>query len=288
MAQSRAYVFTINNPTDADTQLMGTATARGASYLVYGREVGESGTPHYQGYVEFPRKVRPRRVRDIVGARAHTEPRRGSQAQAIAYAKKDGDFSEYGEPYSQGKRVDLEGFVARIKGGDSLRDVALENPETFCRYKNGLERIAHWLGDDVPRQPPKCFFIWGEPGTGKSKWAHEQDPSSTWVYGGSGWFDGYVGQRVAIFDDFSDDNSRSGGINYSLFLKLLDRYKLSVPIKGGFTNWRPEVIIFTANRSLSDFYCLHSGYNRGAVERRFHHVQFVDQLGQLDGLSIDQ
>lgn len=284
--QKKAWCFTLNNYTDNDEQYLAACTTRGCTYLIYGREVGESGTPHLQGYIEMATKSTRGRVGGVIGARAHLEPRRGSQSQAIDYCKKDGDFVEFGSPCQQGKRTDLEGYVARLKGGESLRDLALEDPVTFCRYKNGLERIAHWLGDDVPREPPKCYFIWGEPGTGKSRWAHDVDPDSTWIYGGAGWFDGYSGQRVAIFDDFDDDNQR-GGIGYGLFLKLLDRYKLSVPIKGGFVNWRPEIIIFTANRSLDEFYFTNTGYNGNAVRRRFHHVQRVSNLGELDGLRIN-
>ena len=66
MSLAKRWCFTINNPTDEESFLLSiwgeSIEADGeqsdASYLVFGREVGESGTPHLQGYVELRTKKR--------------------------------------------------------------------------------------------------------------------------------------------------------------------------------------------------------------------------------------
>ena len=47
--QSCNWVFTINNPTWEDDPLKWS----GVKYLVFQKERGESGTDHFQGYVQF-------------------------------------------------------------------------------------------------------------------------------------------------------------------------------------------------------------------------------------------
>lgn len=286
--QARFWCFTLNNYSDAELQRYSELTLLpgGPNYLLFGREVGESGTPHLQGYIEFPSKKGFGAVKALLGERVHLEKRRGSQQEATDYCRKsDPAPMEFGTPTvsNQGRRSDLGQLVDELKGGASLKDVALANPELYCKYRNGLRDIANMVASEQEKRVPRNVFIWGTPGTGKSRWAHGLKPESTWIYGGSGWFDGYSGQDVAIFDDFNDDATRSGGIPLGTFLKLLDRYPLQVPIKGGFVNWNPEIIIFTANRDLSEFYQCHPGHDGGAILRRFPFRKFVNRLGQLDG-----
>lgn len=65
---------------------------------VLGREVGESGTPHIQGYVKFFKKERPKSVID--SDQIHWEKCRNI-ANAIAYCQKDGDYEILGLPRPQ-------------------------------------------------------------------------------------------------------------------------------------------------------------------------------------------
>ena len=63
-------------------------------YLVYGREIGESLTPHLQGTIAFECNKRLSGVRKLV-PRAHWEPTRRLQ-ESVAYCKKDGNVYESG------------------------------------------------------------------------------------------------------------------------------------------------------------------------------------------------
>ena len=84
----------MNNYSEVEFELLLKVQSK---YLVVGKEVGESGTPHLQGYVEFENARTLGGVKKLIGDRAHLEIRRGSAKQASEYCKKDGDFIEIGE-----------------------------------------------------------------------------------------------------------------------------------------------------------------------------------------------
>jgi len=79
-------MFTINNPTQDDCPSLDSWTR--SAFIVFQKEVGENGTPHYQGYVEFDRPVRLGHVQRC-NVRAHWEIRKGSHDQAVQYCTKE-------------------------------------------------------------------------------------------------------------------------------------------------------------------------------------------------------
>lgn len=284
----RAWCWTLNNPAEDDEEKIRRLWEGGyVTYVLFGREVSESGTPHLQGYLELPKKRTLGGLKRLIGDRPHLEPRRGTQQEAMEYCKKDGNFVEFGNPDAQGERTDLKKIVARLQAGVKLRDIAIEEPSIYCRYRNGLRDISEWIsGPD--REPPTCIFLGGAPGSGKSYWSYNLNPESCWSYPGDGWFDGYCGQLVAIFDDFADDlQDGANKITYSKFLQITDRYPIRVPIKGGFTWWKPRIIVLTSNRAFDELYCSFRGYNRGAVARRFKCVRWIESRVDLEDFPIN-
>lgn len=139
MSRSRAWCFTLNNYTDEEyTRVCDTL----CKYIIVGKEVGESGTPHLQGYIEFDNPRMMNGVKAELGCdRIHLEKRLGTAKQASDYCKKDGNFVEYGVMTQQGARNDLKEVASRIASGVQLDDIALEDPVTFCKYRNGLRDI---------------------------------------------------------------------------------------------------------------------------------------------------
>ena len=119
-SQAKRWVFTLNNPTDEEQNSLYTlgesiaadGDERLVTYLIFGDEVGEGGTPHLQGYLCLPTKKRLTYVKGLPGfERCHLEVSRGSHKQASDYCKKDGSYHEWGEgPPSFGSGAQFEQF----------------------------------------------------------------------------------------------------------------------------------------------------------------------------------
>ena len=149
--QAKGFCFTINNFTEDDEQeVANLAEDERVAYLIYGREEGEQGTPHLQGFVYFHNKIRWSTVHLLL-PRAHLEQTRGTPEQNITYCSKDGDFEEFGErPVSnQGRRSDLDrilewldAFIESNGRAPTEREVARDQPGAFLRYRNFMQLCA--------------------------------------------------------------------------------------------------------------------------------------------------
>ena len=97
---ARNWCFTINNYTDLpqfDPDSM--------CYLTFGREVAPStGTPHLQGYVQFNSRQYLTYLRSVISDRGRYTIAEGSPEDNRRYCQKDGDFEEFGELRTRGKK----------------------------------------------------------------------------------------------------------------------------------------------------------------------------------------
>lgn len=88
---AKYWCFTWNNyPEDGVKQCEKVFSANSAKFII-GEEVGESGTPHLQGYVECARKMRWSEFK--LDKSIHWEIRRGNTEQNVKYCSKDGKFT---------------------------------------------------------------------------------------------------------------------------------------------------------------------------------------------------
>lgn len=146
-SRSQYWCFTLNNYTDLDLSLLAQQYDNGTySYLVYGKETGESGTRHLQGYFELPKRLRFNQVKALMPT-AHIEKRRGTAQEASDYCQKDGDFVQFGtiSKPQQGRRKDLERVTALIKEGATIKEIATEEPEAFIKYHKGISILKDLL-----------------------------------------------------------------------------------------------------------------------------------------------
>lgn len=244
---ARCWCFTINNPEETQEQV--SEKLQHARYAVFQKEVGEKDeTTHWQGYVEFGKVKRLSACKKIF-PRAHWEQRRGSRDQARDYCMKSD--SRVAGPYEQGdweihpgKRNDIIAVRDAIRSGMSRRELIENFPNEIVHYPKGIQ-ILYDMETPHREEPPEVHLLYGPSGCGKTRMAHDEatDLWSTPI-GGHGWFDGYDGHEDALFDDFAGAASKW---RLDDFLRLLDRYSLKVPIKGGFASWRPRRIWITTN-----------------------------------------
>jgi Putative viral replication protein len=148
MSRAKNWCFTLNNYTDQDVDRI-MSLESDVDYLIIGKEVGESGTPHLQGFVSFKSRVRRTTAIQRIG-QAHFTVCRNIE-NSVNYCKKDGDFMELGElPRGSGCRSDLELFKAAVCDGEHdmcrLRDAFSEVVAKYPKFCND------YVNDKLPRK----------------------------------------------------------------------------------------------------------------------------------------
>lgn len=271
----RNICFTVNNYHESDFERLIDCDDFG--YIVIGREVGESGTPHLQGYCELIKRTSFTSARRFFPAGTHIEGRKGTQAQAIKYCKKDGIFRERGEPRAQGRRHDLELIRSEIDAGASELDIATDHFNSWCRYRKSFDAYRCLLLSKSIPDSRVTHFWYGSTGTGKSRLAADTYPDAYWHSTGK-WFQDYRGQEVVIFDDL-----RPGVFTIGELLRLTDPHPkpIRVEFKGGSCFWCASVIIITTNTPLDEWFTADNS-DVDAFRRRVRVKRFSDirELGQ--------
>lgn len=146
MPQVTRWCFTLNNYTDEDQERL-RRLSETVKYLIFGREVGEAGTSHLQGFVVFHTSTRLATAKAAISDRAHLECARGTTQQAADYCKKEDDFEEFGQlPAPQGKTCrfdDLKKWVLEQPAKPTASRVAQEFPSLYLQYGRVMEWIDH-------------------------------------------------------------------------------------------------------------------------------------------------
>lgn len=153
MSRAKHWCFTLNNYTDEDVDRI-IENSEYYAYIVFGKEVGESGTPHLQGFVSFPERVRRNHCIERIGQAHFTVAR--SVDDSIKYCKKDGDFIEIGvKPVSQGQRNDLEAFkVAVAQGCQDMKKLRNDFSDVVAKYPKFCQ---DYVQDHAPRKLVEAF-----------------------------------------------------------------------------------------------------------------------------------
>lgn len=257
--QSQNWMFTINNPRPQDEPNAFITTDMYA-YLCYQPEIGENGTPHFQGYVRFQKRWSFRQVKKLHSL-AHWEIRKGSHEQAVAYCTKTATRVQGQAPiilgdYSEGKghRQDLVDLKETIDTGAPIKVVADAHFGTFLKYSRGImayrllrSKVRNWI--------PDVTVIYGPTGTGKSRaaraYAGEEDTYWYFPQEGQKWWDGYDGESTVIIDEFYPGAQKW---RHSDVLRLFDSTPLFVQIKGGSIPMLARHFIITSNSAPDEWY----------------------------------
>lgn len=149
---ARDWCFTINNPEFAIHEKDFPASVK---YCVWQFEIGENGTMHFQGFIQFFGQQRLSALKKIFPT-AHFEKRRGTAEQARDYCMKEDsriegpwEFGEFAG--GQGKRTDLDSAAELVKQ-KGARAVAEEMPTVYLKFHRGLHALEQAL--EKPRPDP--------------------------------------------------------------------------------------------------------------------------------------
>ncbi len=242
----RRWCFTVNNYCDADINAITEhANLEKIHFAVVGKEVGESGTPHLQGFINFKRTCRLAALKKILPT-AHFEPVKGTDQDNDEYCSKDQDLLlRIGEPSRPGKRNDLlEGIQCAKKGG--MDALWREHPATYVRYYRGIE---NGLQRDIPRRRVKTevLVLVGPPGCGKSHYAEQLYPNAYYKDRGE-WWCNYQQEEAVIMDEFY------GWIRHSTMLRLMNSQPMQVQSKGGNLVFNSKHIVICSNKHVDKWY----------------------------------
>lgn len=275
--RNRGFCFTINNYTEATK--INLDSLEGIAYMVCGCEVGESGTPHIQGYVHFEQPKTLKYVRARIPG--HIEIRRGSVEQAANYCKKTGNFTETGTlPKGAGQASkDIYGEILRRAKMGETKWIEDHYPKVWVHQSHRLKSFRET--PTIILEEIKHEWWYGPTGTGKSRTVWELYPNH-YQKELNKWWCGYENEEVVVIEEWSPKNECTGSQ-----LKIwADRYPFTGQIKGGsLKKIRPTKIIVLSNYSIDDCFIDHR--DSLPLKRRFTQIEFPREIKKaIEGCTL--
>jgi len=273
----RRFCFTWNNyPETAEAQIRAFHEEKQATYTIVGREIGENGTPHLQGYFHLKDRLAFSRLKEYFPS-IHIEKAKGNAEQNKIYCSKDLDFFEMGTcPKTSGN--------ASKESWKEILDAAQRGDWPFL--KDNYPRVWVTLHEKlISMRIPKTQVLSGETidnewwygstGTGKSKLAWEKYGVICYQKMLNKWWDGYDDQKVVVIEEWSPKNE----VTASALKIWADRYPFTAQIKGGvLQKIRPAKIIVISNYALFD--CFPDSRDSEPIARRFRQIRFPSQIAE--------
>lgn len=288
--RSKNWTFTINNPTG----LIDATYVSDVEYMVYQEELAETGTPHLQGYVRFKKVTAFSVVKERLGPdNAHIEVAQGTPKENKAYCSKEtfpgAERYEYGEcpANTQGQRTDLLALRDNVKAGRSFMELANDDHlvPTLARHMNFYNRLTQEARPPVQRPNIAVRFCVGGAGTGKSTCAGLFDDTlGAYAYDRSmnGFWDGYSGQKVLIFDEMN-----GAVMAPTEFNRICDKGPYRVNIKNGSAPLIADDIRITANYMPDNWWKDTVRWNKDALTRRIHEAHYHEDINTTQIFMTD-
>lgn len=273
--KSRAFCLTIFDQEIFEKTFKHDTNVR---YQIAGKEVAPTtGKVHWQCYLYY---TNPRRLTAVIKRYkpSHVEIAMGTPSQNKLYCSKDGDIWEAGKiPDDQGK-----GKLAEVLDQyDNLDDILTEEPELFCRYRNGIREIMEAkAAKNRFFKRPIVEWLHGPTGCGKSKYAFEK--GCVPVSYNNGFFSDWGNAKKIVLEEMR------GEIPYPILLKLLDGYHnyYNVNIKGGHKLIDLDMIIITSPFKPEDIY-IHQLEKKDSINQLLRRINWTCNMetGEYDNTN---
>lgn len=287
--RSRNWVFTINNFTEEDENMVVMLADREDVYRVIAEhEIGEMGTCHIQGYVSFTRIINRSWLENWLGGRAWIDVARGGWRQNWAYCSKEGTVIV--EKKGMDEFVQCEEYVstrvstAAIDACKTMDPFEFQDtfPNVWFYHRSkiinmmmdfAMTKRKDWDGD------LKCknYWIWGQPGVGKSKWASSRLPINyQYKKNTNKWWDGYsvIMHKLIIIEDYP---CLPAGNCLVQHLKIWgDRYCFEGEVKTAHVFVQPGrfFLVVTSNYPIN--MCFENPVDIEAIKRRFTEIEMTE------------
>lgn len=240
--QSRRWCFTVNNYVESDCSLFKELTS---TYCVFGKEMGESGTPHLQGYVMFPTPKTLVAVKKIHGT-CHWEVAKGTTEENRVYCTKELNYLETGQIPKTRKQIgedeqqrwrDIRLAAEEGRFEDIPEKVRFNQKHLIESHHNDAMKRRVLEDTEVQHE-----WYYGATRTGKSRKARTENPTA-YLKMCNKWWCGYEDEDVVIIEDF---DKRHDVLAHHIKI-WCDRYPFLAENKGGVKKVRPKKIIVTSN-----------------------------------------
>lgn len=287
---------------------------------VFQKEQGESGTPHFQMYIEFKIAVYTTGVKEALGHTGHCIAAKGTKKQNIAYCTKDDDRLDgpwvWGtcttpdKSGKQGKRTDLDEFAEAVSAKGCVdEEIAEEFRGMVMRFgkhaqqmvdtakyrKAKADELAYWQeqvakknrGEATDGQKQrKLYLYFGPTAVGKTTNVKLDVVEAFGEMpfekdGNNKWWDGYVDEKAILVDEW-----RLGFGSIETFNAITNVGVTRVEHKGGYGTLTADAMYFTTNSHPLDIFDTKwvDGRYR-AMARRFHKVYWWNDDKELTVLE---
>ena len=241
-SQSRKWSLVINNPLEAGldhTAISEKLHLFSPDYYCMADEIATTGTYHTHVFFYAPSPSRFSTVKKRFPI-AHIEKAYGSVQENRSYLRKDGrwadtdkaetsvpgTFEEWGEapPERAEKHPEMFRLVQNIRDGMTTTEIIDDNPAMAFRVRD-IDLLRQTLTAEkyaVENRPLQVSYLYGASGAGKTRSIYRVTNYRA-ARGVS--FDGYHGQEVLVFEEFSSQIPIEDMLNY------LDIYPLALPAR---------------------------------------------------------
>lgn len=158
-SQRVKWCFTLNNYTNEEVEQIKGWSSNRAKYVIFGEEVGEEGTPHLQGYVEWKKKIRFTAITKI-NPRISWRPAKGDKKDNFIYCSKDKNYYINGKKVRQPKVLTKDQLYGWQKAIVKICDEEPDDRTIYWVWDNGnygKTSLAKYIFTNY-----KCLFVNGK------------------------------------------------------------------------------------------------------------------------------